>query len=87
MRQRVGSLLGGGGSLLAVALGVGIYLMTRARGAICFSTVNGNTLRFGCGPGLSLPYFWYGFVLLVAGGFLALVLLAIGVHRWAQGRS
>ncbi|MGZ6527022.1 MAG: hypothetical protein ACXVES_07515 [Actinomycetota bacterium] len=85
MRQSA-RLLISGGLLLAVSLAVGLVLVTRTR-VNRYACLDSLRHPAPCHPPTSLPYFLQGFILLVVGSFVGLVLLAFGVRRWAQTRA
>jgi hypothetical protein len=76
-------LLISAGLALVVSLTIGMVLATRTT-----ADMSGCSLVRGrCDPRMTLPYFWPGSTLLVAGSFVGLVLLAFGVRQWAQLRA
>jgi hypothetical protein len=82
MRQST-RLLISGALVLVVSLTVGLVLATHTKA----DTFGCSPVRGPCDPRMTLPYVWPGFVLVVAGSFAGLLLLAFGVRRWAQVRA
>ena len=72
-----------GGLMLVVSLTVGLGLAsyTRADTSGCLH------VRGPCDPRITAPYVWPGLIVVAAGSFVGLVLLAFGIRRWAQVRA
>jgi len=64
---------------VALATGIGTYLLTATRSPPC--------VRYPCDPQIRLPYFWIGFVLLLVAGVSALSFLARLILTRARTRG